>query len=220
MQGSTPTSVTEGSTLHLSEALWILEVSSSHPPLNSPTLMDRIHNPVQGDTVTFVTTANESDGALTVLDIELAPGGRIAEHYHERFTEHIEVREGVLAVGIDGATRTLRRGHRTSVGRGVPHFLENRANEPVRFRVEMRPGHRGFEYMLCILYGLARDGAVNEDGLPTKLTHRAALIGLGDTTFTSISTPVRWGLHLLALLPSVKNTWAKLQARYASPVAG
>jgi len=177
--------------------------------------MDRIHNPVQGDTVTFLTTAAESDGALTTIEIELAPGGGNAEHCHSSFTEHVEVLEGALTIGIDGATRTLRRGHRTSVGREVPHFFENRANEPARFRVEMRPGHRGFEHMLRILYGLARDGEVNDEGRPTKLTHIAALADLGDTARTDTSPLFRWGMRLLAMLPPVKNTQAELKARYA-----
>ncbi|MFO8232566.1 MAG: cupin domain-containing protein [Longimonas sp.] len=176
--------------------------------------MDRIYNPVHNDTVTFRTTANESDGAKTVIEIELPPGGRDAEHYHDAFTEHVEVLEGALTIGIDGATRTLRRGNRTSVGRDVPHFFENRTDEPVRFRVEMRPGHRGFEHMLRILYGLARDGAVNDEGRPTKLTHSAALTDLGGTTRTATPTLVRWGMQLLAQLPPVQKTQADLKARY------
>lgn len=176
--------------------------------------MDRIHNPVQRETVTFVTTAKESDGALTVLDLELAPAGGHVEHYHERFTEHIEVRKGILTVGIDGTTRRLRRGNRTSVGRGVPHFFANRSDEPVLFRVEMRPGHRGFEQMLRILCGLARDGAINEEGLPAKFTHTAALADLGDTTRVATPTPVQWGLRLLAKLPPVKTAQAALKERY------
>lgn len=181
--------------------------------------MDTIHNPVQGDTVTFITTADESDGALTVLEIELAPGGRNAEHYHDGFTEHFEVMEGVLTVHIDGRTRTLRRGDRTSVGRGVSHFFENATDTSVRFRVEMRPGHRGFEHMLRILYGLARDGELNDEGLPEKFLHSAVLASMSGTTHTETPTPVRWGLKLLGVLPPAQNAKSKLRARYVDQAA-
>ena len=176
--------------------------------------MDRIHNPIQDSYVTFVTTAAESDGALTTLDMELAPGPSHAEHYHDSFTEHIEVLDGRLKVEVNGVTRTLHRGNRTSIGRDTPHRLHNPTDTPIKFRVEMRPGHRGFEHMLRIHYGLANEGTVSDNGQPTSLIQRAVLADIGGTVYTDTSAALRWSFYLLATLPNAQKMKADLKRRF------
>lgn len=177
-------------------------------------LMDRIHNLLENNRIAFVTTAKESDGALTKLKVEAAPGASTFPHYHTRFSKSVEVLRGVLTVDLDGAARTLHRGHMASIGREVPHQLSNTSDEPAEYTVEIRPGHADFETRLYILYGLARDEELDEAGHPKQLMHRAALTRMGDTIRTDVSKPMQWFLRGLSLLPAARRAEQELRARY------
>jgi len=63
------------------------------------------------------------------------------------------------------------------------HAFANETREPVRFEVELTPGHRGFEQALQIAYGLA--------GIPRNLVHTALLVELGETRRPAPCA--RWG---------------------------
>jgi hypothetical protein len=54
----------------------------------------KITNPVSGETITFVTTAAESDGELLAFDLELTPDGKVPGlHVHPQQTECFRVVE-------------------------------------------------------------------------------------------------------------------------------
>src|SRR5689334_4653305 len=116
----------------------------------------QFHNPVQKDTVTFLELAEET--GQTLVEVELAPGGGNPLHRHRTYAEHFEVLEGRLTVQLDGVVHVLEAGDRAVAPIGVPHCFRNAAQTPVRFRVAIKPGHRGFERGLQVLYGLAADG--------------------------------------------------------------
>jgi mannose-6-phosphate isomerase-like protein (cupin superfamily) len=130
-----------------------------------------IHNPVQRDTVTFVETAGER----TCLDVELAPGGGNPMHRHLTYAERFEAVEGTLSVQIGRRVLRLARGERATVPPGCRHRFFNDTGEPVRFRVELTPGHAGFERSLVVAYGLAADGLTDDTGTPRRLDHLALL---------------------------------------------
>ena len=44
-------------------------------------------NPHQGDIATFLQTSQESGGKRTLLELEIAPGGRVTPHYHLSYAE-------------------------------------------------------------------------------------------------------------------------------------
>ena len=68
------------------------------------------------------------------------------------------------------------------------------------FRVELRPGHRGFERSLQIAYGLAEDGKVRKDGTPRNLLHLALLVEESDSR---IAGPLRLLQPVFGVLAAV-----------------
>src|SRR3954465_11187181 len=61
----------------------------------------KIANPVSGETITFVTTAAESDGELLAFDLELTPDGK-----HHGLPVHPEQTEGFRVVARTRPSRT------------------------------------------------------------------------------------------------------------------
>ena len=159
----------------------------------------RIYNPVQKDAATFLETSAESGGRRTLLELELAPGGGNSLHRHITYAERFDVLQGTLTVEVSGTVRRLAPGEQATAPAGAMHRFANETDERVVFRVELTPGHAGFESALQITYGLARDGLVRPDGLPKSITHAALLIGWSETRvggptglLTRLLTPVAW----------------------------
>jgi mannose-6-phosphate isomerase-like protein (cupin superfamily) len=67
----------------------------------------RIYNPVQRDAATFLETSEETGGARTLAELEVAPGGKVTPHYHLTYSERFKVLEGQLTVEIDGVRHEL-----------------------------------------------------------------------------------------------------------------
>lgn len=66
----------------------------------------------------------------------------------------------------------------------------------MKFTVELRPGHAGFENSLKIAYGLAKDGLTNNKSIPKSLSHLAVLADIGGTVpggiFSKLMPLLRW----------------------------
>src|SRR3954467_6228281 len=105
----------------------------------------RIYNPIQKDAAIFRETSEESGGTRTLIQIELAPGGGNAPHRHLTYAEHFEVLEGQLTVQLEGTELVLSTGECAVAPAGAVHCFRNPTQETVVFRVELHPGHRGFE---------------------------------------------------------------------------
>ena len=134
-----------------------------------------IHNPVQRDTVTFLETAEQSGGRRTLAEVDLAAGGGNELHRHLTYAERFEVLEGTLTVQVGRRILRLGPGETATAPAGCRHRFGNETDEPVRFRVELNPGHAGFEMALRIAYGLAADGMTTGRGIPKRLDHLALL---------------------------------------------
>lgn len=139
--------------------------------MDAPTKCPRtIENPVTGERATFVETSEESGAARTVADLQVAPRGGVPKHRHADHEERIEVLEGEIEVTIEGKTTRLREGEHVVIRRGHTHSWRNPSPaRSSRFRGRMTPGHPGFERLLRVLFGLARDGHVRPNGLPRRL---------------------------------------------------
>src|SRR5262245_11401402 len=133
----------------------------------------RFYHPLQKDAATFLETVEESGGARTLLQVELAPGGGNALHRHMTYAEHFEVLEGRLVVSLDGIEHVLAPGDTAVAPAGMRHNFRNRTDGTVVFRVELRPGHRGFERAIQAGYGLAEDGRTRGDGTPKNVLELA-----------------------------------------------
>jgi quercetin dioxygenase-like cupin family protein len=140
----------------------------------------RIYSPVQKDAATFIETVEESGGERTVLEVELARGGGNRLHTHRTYAEHFEVLEGELTIQLGDTRRLLGPGETITAPAGSLHCFANLSRGPVRFRVELNPGHRGFEQAMQIGYGLAADGLTHPDGLPKSVLHLAVLLEMSD----------------------------------------
>jgi quercetin dioxygenase-like cupin family protein len=160
-----------------------------------------IRSPVQRDAATFLETTEESGGWRTVLEVELAPGGANAPHRHLGYAERFVALDGELTVRVDGLLHVLQPGDEATAAAGAVHCFANEAGEPARFRVELSPGHRGFEQALQIGYGLAQDGLTNGRGIPRSLVQTAVLMDMGELRIAGafrMLTPLlrvlaRWG---------------------------
>jgi len=174
-----------------------------HIPADNPTrgtlnASQRIYNPVQKDAATFLQTSAATDGACTVLELEVAPGGGNGLHYHKTFAEHFTVVSGEFGVQIGKETFTLKAGEAASVPPFALHRWYNNMGETAIVRVELRPGSAGFERTLQISYGLANDGLVNRQGLPSSIVHLAILADISDTIVPGFFAHILPILRLIA----------------------
>lgn len=174
----------------------------------------RYYHPLQKDYATFLETSEESGGEHTLIEIEVAPGGGNAPHYHKTYEEHFEVIEGSLEVLVGRKTRVLRPGERAVAGRNVLHRFRNPTGSPTRFLVELRPGHAGFEKAIKAGYGLAADGLTGPTGVPKNIYHLAVLLGWSEMRVPGIFTLAEPLFRLLAIRARRKGIDADLEARY------
>jgi quercetin dioxygenase-like cupin family protein len=140
-----------------------------------------IENPVNGERITWVETAADSDGALLSFDLALRPGAAVAaEHRHPRQEERFSVLAGEIGLSVAGEERVLGVGEEMAVAPGVAHRWWNvDAGESV-VRVELRPALET-EIFFETFFGLARDGKTNAKGIPGLLQIAVAYSQLGDS---------------------------------------
>lgn len=128
-----------------------------------------IDNPKTGEHVTFVDTADETDGERLRFEYDVEAGGAaVAPHSHPRQRERIEVRSGTLSARVDGEEGTVLAGQTLLIPPETPHYVWNVGPEPVRTVVELDPALRTEEFFETT-FGLARDGKTDDEGRPSPL---------------------------------------------------
>ena len=141
----------------------------------------KIVNPVIKDTATFIRTAAESEKEVSEIEITLMPGGGNPLHYHKTYSETFIAIEGQLGLKLGkNATKILNPAEVYTVEPMELHSFFNPTDKEIKFKVEIKPGHTGFENTLRILYGLASDGLTNKKSLPKSLKHFALLTCMSD----------------------------------------
>lgn len=176
----------------------------------------RFYNPIQQDAATFLETAEESWGERTHLEIELAPGGGNGLHRHLTYAERFEVVEGQLIVEVGDAARALSPGDTAVAPVDAPHCFRNETAETVTFRVELTPGHTGFERALMAGYGLAADGRCNAESVPRSLYEMAVLMVWSDIAFPGLVGRLQPVLRLIARRARAKGIDRRLRERYCA----
>ena len=130
-------------------------------------MRNRIHNnPILGNRIEFKELCEETNGTRTVAEITLDAFGSVPLHYHNEFSEYYEVLEGELKMQIGKEIKTLRRGEYVLIPIKMVHRYFNDADRPVKFKVVIQPGNIGYQLLVSVLNGLARDGRVKKNGLP------------------------------------------------------
>ena len=133
-------------------------------------------NPVYGDKAVFLKTAAETGGLYTLIEMEVSAGGGNEPHLHEDYAETFTVVEGDLTLLAGKEYRVLRQGESFTVPPKMVHCFKNRSKSRVKFSVKFSPGQPGFENVLKIGYGLAKDGLTTGKGVPKKFSHFALLL--------------------------------------------
>lgn len=113
--------------------------------------------------------------------------------------------------------RTVRRlgpGETAVAPIGALHHFSNESAEPAVFRVELRPGHAGFERALQIGYGLATDGRTNGQGMPRNPFHLALLLELSDIEGVGAARAIEPVAGVLARIARRRGIERELVARY------
>jgi quercetin dioxygenase-like cupin family protein len=102
-----------------------------------------VENPLSGERVTFLATAEETDGEYMRIRNETSAGAQgVVMHYHLAYTEAFEVLEGALldvCVGGKENHLVLAQGESVFVPPNTAHRFRNSSTSPVVFEVEIRP---------------------------------------------------------------------------------
>ena len=159
---------------------------------------DTLVNPVTGERLVWKVTAQETNGAYTLFDTYVEPGGAVAAaHVHPYQTEIFTVVEGRLGVKRGREKLELGPGEVAMIDPGTPHRFWNAGEETLRFRAEVRPALQ-FESLIETMFGLAVEGKTNKKGMPAPL--RLAVIA--NHHFDVVRLPVvPQVLQKMALVP-------------------
>jgi quercetin dioxygenase-like cupin family protein len=174
----------------------------------------RIYNPVQRDAATFIETSEETGGVRTLVELEVAPGGKVTPHYHLTYSERFKVLEGQLTVEIDGVHHELEPGDEAVAAARSVHAWSNPGKDRSVVHVELRPGSPGFEKGLRVAYGLAADGLVLKNGVPRNPLHAALLLEMGEVRLPGVYAPLERVLGLLARVARWRGVDGELERRY------
>jgi mannose-6-phosphate isomerase-like protein (cupin superfamily) len=171
-----------------------------------------IYNPLQKDTVTFLSLASDTMPSVTVLNVILAAGGGVGLHYHKTYAEHFECLEGVLSVEVNKKIFHLQPGESATAPAFSNHRFFNESKNNCIFQCTLTPGSRGFEESLQIAYGLARDGAVKKNGFPKNKLALAYLFVISESNLKGWRSIFEGLLHRQAkkaIQSGLAATWRK-----------
>lgn len=173
-----------------------------------------IVNPVIKDQVTFIQTANNTNGRVTHLEVTLMPGGGTPLHYHRNFSETFIVQSGSLTITLKKKTLVLNAAQQLTVEAGQLHRFSNTSGLPVCFITIVAPGSEGFENALLILYGLAADNQTDKRGTPRSLLALAVVSKISDMRPGGAAALMIPFFGLLNFIARVSGYHKKLVARY------
>jgi quercetin dioxygenase-like cupin family protein len=153
-----------------------------------PSIGQTVSNPHSGETITFVRTAAQTDGAAVELLFEVTPGGNApARHVHPQQTETFEVHAGRARFVVAGVEQEVGPGATLQVEPGTPHVWS--ALTDLRMTVTLEPAlsaDRFFEDY-C---ELAHSGGTDASGMPTPLN--LAVLGDDHRDLAYLAGPPVW----------------------------
>jgi len=134
-----------------------------------------IENPVIGDKLKFLVTAEDSQGELLKIEIRTKSGAKgTPNHYHPQQTEAFEVIQGKLGIFDNGKTVLLKAGEKYTIEPNSLHRWWPEGDNDLLIHVEVKPAMKT-EYFLETMYALAKQGKVNKEALPGPLQFAAIL---------------------------------------------
>jgi quercetin dioxygenase-like cupin family protein len=126
-----------------------------------------ITNPVTGQTIKFLQTAKDTNGALLELESSFAPHSKEPlPHFHPFQHEIFTVLEGCISVRINSHLKIYHKGDEINMPPGTVHSMWNDSNIPASVNWKVMPALRTEEFFETAM-GLAADGKVNRKGMPS-----------------------------------------------------
>lgn len=143
-------------------------------------LDQKIVNPRTGQTMIFRQTARETHGQLLQIECFSEPTGATEpEHIHPKQESRTEILSGELTFRIAGQERVARAGDVVTIPAKVPHSFSNNGAEVAHYLQEFRPALR-IDLFFETLFSLARDGKLDDKGMPSLLQVAVFLPAFGD----------------------------------------
>jgi quercetin dioxygenase-like cupin family protein len=190
----------------------------SHPDPNAPPDRTPIEvgevweNPMTRERATIIELPHRNPERRATAELTALVGARvIGEHLHPGIVERFTVLEGELTVKCDGKTSILQQGQTATIGPNVWHDWWNAGNRDARVRVEVTPGER-FSHMVETLFGLARLGHTNKQGLPDPLQLALIALEFSDVMVLRSPPPAMQKLLFGALAPIAR--WRGYRGTY------
>jgi quercetin dioxygenase-like cupin family protein len=163
---------------------------------------EEIYNPVQDDRIVFRKTGRETGGELLRAELFVSPRGGNPLHVHPLQEEHFKAVSGTVGVQVGDEHRSLGEGEEVVVPPGTPHRWWNDADEEAHVLIELRPA-LNTETFFETLYGLARDGKTDENGVPSLLQQAVTLNGVNKGEIYLAQPPIPVQKVFLATLAPV-----------------
>ncbi len=137
---------------------------------------DIIENPVMGDIVKFLVTAEDSNGKSLFVHVWNRVGAQgPPEHMHPKQIETFEVISGTAGFKLNGKEQILTSGQRIIVPMNTPHKFWNAGNNELEMTGELQPALRT-EFFLETMYSLAQKGKVNKNAIPKSFLHFMSIL--------------------------------------------
>lgn len=168
----------------------------------------------QGTALTWVRTGEETGGEYSLLYAEYAPGITVFPHYHTLYTETLHLFEGTLEGRVAGQPVLLHDGEEAVVPPRAVHGWRSSGDRTLRFVLEVRPSHAGFEKWLVTLQNMATGGLTHPDGRPKKLSHAALILVESDINLPGPGRALMPAFRVLAALARRKGIDRQLEERY------
>jgi mannose-6-phosphate isomerase-like protein (cupin superfamily) len=147
---------------------------------------DTIENPVTGERLTFIKTAAETGGEVTIAEVTVQPGGFVAAaHVHPKQDEVFRVVSGRIGVKLGREKLEAGPGEVLTIGAGIAHKFWNAGEGELVFVAEVRPSLE-WEALIETMYSLAADGKTSKKGMPNPF--RLAVIA--QAHFDVVQLPV------------------------------
>src|SRR4051794_26429412 len=129
----------------------------------------KLENPVTGEKLTFVETAESTGGERVVVDLELVAGGKVpGVHVHPKQEEKFEVLQGTMKFRYGMKKIVAEAGETVVVPAGKVHDFANAGDETAHVRVTISPALK-MEEMFETTVALATEGKVMKSGMPKPL---------------------------------------------------
>lgn len=132
---------------------------------------DFIENPVIGDKMQFLTTAEDSRGEALKFKVWFKTGAQgPPEHMHPVQTEVFEVISGTAEFTLNGKLKNLTAGQTIAVPPNAPHKFRNAGDSELVMAVELKPALKS-EFFLETFYSLAKKGQTDKNSVPKNFLH-------------------------------------------------